>query len=41
MGGIDTGIVLRNTVVFGIGNSVSQRRSLSSLVICLGSVCSD
>jgi len=31
MGGIDTGIVLCNTVVSGIGNSVSQRLWLSSL----------
>ena len=26
IGGIDTGIVLSNTVVFGIGNSASQQR---------------
>jgi len=31
VGGIDTGIVLSNTVIFGIGNSVSQRCLLSSL----------
>jgi len=31
MGGIDTGIVLCNTVIFGIGNSGSQWCLVSSL----------
>jgi len=36
LAGIDTGIVLFNTVLFGIGNSVSQRCTLS----CLRVACS-
>jgi len=35
MGGIDTGIVLCNTVIFGIGNSVGQQCSLIPVSLIL------